>query len=196
MTETVSSPEPAAGPPPPISRRQARFQALARLRHDLDPDNGRLGPGERAELRRIDPLAGAATASAPFWRFVVNELEPRGLLGEQAGDRQLRPYLAIVQAMASLEGLLRPKARLGAAMAAANVSEARLVRLLRARGDALLRNLRSVVHQLRSQAQAVDPMDLAELILSDGRPHGETVRSKIARAYYRQSDRPSQRSEA
>lgn len=131
-------------------------------------------PGDRAALRRMDPDA----PSAVMWR-VLAQVDPELLDALGGGD--VSPWAEVLQLLATLGGLARPSGlSAGAALGAAGVSEVRLERLLRsAQGQ-----LRPLAHQLASAGVAVDPSDLALLLV--GAPDLlEGVRMKIARDYYR-----------
>ncbi|MEM9292740.1 MAG: type I-E CRISPR-associated protein Cse2/CasB [Acidobacteriota bacterium] len=146
-------------------------------------------PGELAELRRLDFRQGFTSAGPAFWRVVTQELEPQGHVSEWAQEEVLRRWMVILQGLASLDELCAEKPSLGAALAQANVSEARVTRLLTARGDALLSQVRPLAHQLRSQAQQVNWAPMAQLLFSEGRRSGDEIRQKIARDFYRQQYR-------
>lgn len=151
----------------------------------------RTSPGDLAELRRLDPRRGTVTTGGAFWRIVVGDLERYDLLDGYADKSALRRWMAILQGLAMVYDLNGEALRLGQAMARAGISEARLIRLLRASGDPLLAHVRPIAHQLRSQAQPVRWADMARLVLSDGRDHADTVRQHIASDYYRQASQQS-----
>jgi len=140
-------------------------------------------PGDLADLRRMRPENPACPA---FWKIVVGHLVPAGQVGETGPfrDESERRWAAILAGMAEMKGLHRAGRYLGTALVEADVSEARLLRLLRARDAALLDTVRVTAHQLASARVLVDWVDLAWLILSDGRSNEETVRRNIARTYY------------
>lgn len=199
--------QPERNPPPEAGEREQSY--LERLRSVVgklatkmsrELEQGGFGRGELAELRRLDADQGVSSSTLTFWRIVVGELEPHGLIGETARAETLRPWIVILRAMAELAGLHRPGIRLGEALQQAGVSEMRLVRLLRAEGPDLGEQIRPLTHQLRSAGIGVDVRDLAELVLSDatgarGRDTwSETARRRIASAYFRSetSSEPSE----
>jgi CRISPR type I-E-associated protein CasB/Cse2 len=151
-----------------------------------------LSPGDLAALRRGD--GGPA-----FYRIAVRHLEPRDLLpapGAARRDEREEQWIAILQGMAAMDGLHRPGVRLGNALAARDaarrprVSEARVLRLLAAEGEALRVVLRGVVRQLATAGQAADWTDLAELLLTDPESRrGRHVRRAVAFDYYRMADK-------
>jgi len=153
---------------------------------------GRLGAGDVAELRRLDPACAGGPA---FWKVASGPLadEFDGLEDARLDARE-RSWAAVLRSYALLGGLLRTKEPLGRAFIDAKVQELRFERLLRARGEALEDHLRRVCHQLAAAAVPCDPADLALLVLSDGRRDRETVRRQIARDYYRQLNRKENRS--
>lgn len=142
-------------------------------------------PGDVAQLRRLDHRRGHGSAGQAFWRIVVHELEERGLLGPGAGDDALKAWMALLQGLATVAELHDGRVPLGQAISQAGISEARLTRLLRARGGRLLDQIRPLAHQLRSQAQPANWVDVAQLVLSDGRPWAEEVRRRVASSFYR-----------
>jgi CRISPR type I-E-associated protein CasB/Cse2 len=151
---------------------------VGRIAYDLEQ---RLGPGDVAELRRMHPDSPVCPA---FWRILIEHLDAQLPAAEAARTEAITRWSAAIQAMAELRGLNRPGARLGSAAAAADVSELRVIRLLRASGVALLDGLRTLAHQLATAAVAVDCADLARLVLSDGRADEQAVRERIAYDYY------------
>jgi hypothetical protein len=148
---------------------------------------GRIPAGDQAALRR-EKLGPA------FWRLAVRHLEPAGLLGpegspwRQEGERR---WAAIVSNLAHAGHCHAPDRRLGAALAAADIAEARVLRLARAQGDRLLPAVRAVAHQLISGGHRADWADFADLILSDGRPWHADVRRRLCLDYYRAQARPA-----
>jgi CRISPR type I-E-associated protein CasB/Cse2 len=164
---------------------------ITAIANEMAAGNERRGipPGDLATLRR--GMGGAA-----FWRVAVRHLEPAGFLSAP-GHVELRAederrWIAILQGMATMVSLHRPRRRLGEVMAgryAAErplVAEARVQRLLAAEGRALAAVLRGVVQQLASAGQPVDWTYLADLVLCDGSSAGgERVRNSIGFEYYR-----------
>lgn len=90
-------------------------------------DEGGISSGDRAELRRMDPL-GAALPPA-LWRLLTL---PE--LATASGDRETaeRAFAIVVQAIA--EAGASSRTPIGRALAETGYAEARFVRLLRARG--------------------------------------------------------------
>lgn len=136
--------------------------------------------GSLAALRRLDP---AAPDGAAFWRLVA-EFAP-ALFDDERG---LRILAAVVRGMAIAHPFhlaLGDRRPLGVAMAEADVTEARLLRLLRVDRDELPEELRRLARLMASKGDAgrFDWTDAVWLLL--GSRNGETVRRRIARDYYR-----------
>lgn len=144
---------------------------------------GRLPAGDIAELRRLDPTD---PSSAAFWKIAGSVLEPDGWLrgGSETQTEDERRWAIILRAIAALAPLHTPGRRFGAALAEGQLSEIRFVRLLRARGEMLRRETRTVASFLASKAVRVDLAGLASLVLSEGAEWEEDVRRCIARDYY------------
>jgi CRISPR system Cascade subunit CasB len=95
-------------------------------------DEGGLSAGDRAELRRMDPL-GAALPPA-LWRLLTLPEVGTAIGFVASGDREPteRAFAIVVQAIA--EAGASSGTPLGKALAETGYAEARFVRLLRARG--------------------------------------------------------------
>jgi hypothetical protein len=108
--------------------------ALDRLMRLLvhERDDGGLSSGDRAELRRMDPLDAALPPA--LWRLLtVPEVETAiGIVA--SGDRETaeRAFAIVVQAIA--EAGASGRTPIGRVLAETRYAEARFVRLLRARG--------------------------------------------------------------
>lgn len=164
-------------------------QMMGRLAGQLRTDNGPISPGERAELRRCWQGPGRPA----FWRVAVRTLEPAGFLGRPESDAESeRNWAALLAGLAETANLHHPRTHFGQAMAKAGVSEARLLRLLRAEGETLRNTLRGIVRQLAGTGQRFDWAGPALLLLSaDKRPS----RHQIALNYYRSLARAARESE-
>jgi CRISPR system Cascade subunit CasB len=170
-TTTESHSDPSSADKPGRSERP-RARLVAALRHVLENADA----GTLAALRRADP----SSPPAAFYRVTVGLLDKH--LPED-GPRRVQDegrWAVVIAAMASALGLMRD-VRLGEALARAGVAEMRVVRLLEARDAHLADLVRTVVHQLTQKAQAFDPNDLADLVLSDN----DEPRRWIARSFYR-----------
>ncbi len=144
-----------------------------------------VSPGDLADLRRIN---SDEPASPAFWRIVTSFLGAYVPGAGTARDEEESRWASILSAMAVLEGLHLAEVPLGRALAAAGLSETRFVRLLRARGPALRKQLRELARFMAAKAAAADQADLADLVLSDGRARQGAVRRAISRAFYLHSE--------
>ncbi len=138
--------------------------------------------GLAAELRRMRP---GDVDCAAFWKVCVSHLEGEFEGSESRIAELERRWSVILVALASMAGLHRPGRRFGTALARAEVSEARVLKLLHARGDPLADAMRTSCHQLAAASEHVDLAEVARLVLSDGRKDEDLTRRRIARAYYR-----------
>lgn len=134
--------------------------------------------GDLADLRRMDPARPDAPA---FFRMLVRH-QP------DAGPAFTRRCAHLVKLLA-----LRPEAlssgALGQAMATHGVSEARVQRLLAARGDALVAQIDLVARRLSGERD-LPYRELGRLLLADDDDErAEAVRLGIARDYFRSLDR-------
>lgn len=138
----------------PVKDVRQTVAALARL---LNKD--RLGTGPLAQLRRMDPLG---TPPPVFWGLLFQEMGT-GILPA----RVERAWAVIIQAMAMMapDGH-RAKLPPGRVLAENGYPEGRFVRLLRAEGDGLAAELRTLARWSSSKALSFDWADLAELILA------------------------------
>lgn len=136
------------------------------------------------------------------WSRHLAELLPvllRGGLPEAAlqDEDLVRRWAVLVHLVAVLSGTTNDRAhddrrRTGAALHAAGYSEARLSKLLIARGDGLRDQVARLARFLRAKgAMPLDLRPLAALVLEEGRyePGAETARLNIARSYYGAADR-------
>ena len=131
--------------------------------------------------------------SEKFFRFSVALLDE--LLPEKGKWRreQENRWAVVVKLMALAlgtsprEGGLLADVPLGQALAKANVSEMRVLRLLDARNEQLAELSRHIVHQLVSKGQPFRIDDFADLLLSRGEA-AENARREIASSYYRHQD--------
>jgi CRISPR system Cascade subunit CasB len=138
-------------------------------------------PGDLAALRRLKPGDPSCLA---FWKIAAAYLESSLPGGGPRRDETENRWSVILAAMAELEGLHQPRRPLGSALAEVDYSEIRLLRLLRARDEALADAVRTMAHFLRSKTTGANQSDLAQLVLSAGRRDEEAVRRRIARNYY------------
>lgn len=164
-----------------MSERPSLSSVVGRVAHAIDRV---LPSGDVAQLRRLD----ARNPSSPaFYRLMLSTVEPNLDLRSDgpARDSADRRWAAVFQAAATLSGLHQINRRLGDALRAAGYSELRLVRLLRAQGDTLFKEIRTCAYFLSAKAEACNLADLARLLIVTDAENSESLRREIARAYYR-----------
>lgn len=161
------------------------------LGHVLGRLSGRMrhaDPGTLAELRRIVP----ENLPAAFWRLYLEAVprewrEPRGKASVVAD----RAWAAVVRGLVELGPTgLDFRRRLGVALAESSYSEARFIRLIRARGADLGDEFRVASTWLANKGVAANVTPVAEMVL--GHSCGEfAARTKpgwaahqIARDYF------------
>ena len=153
----------------------------------------RTARGDLAGLRRMNP---DSPNEAVFWQFVTEK--------GQRGERLENKWALIMQGIALMTGTADShsahdgKMPIGRALfyggdesrTSAFYSEARLNRLLVARGPMLRTLLGRMFRMMASANQPFNWREMARLILSDGHDEyqAERVRRNIARSYYRAKD--------
>ncbi len=140
---------------------------------------GLLGPGEAAELRRIDPESPSCPA---FWRVMTVWIAPEERLSP---DQETR-WAMILSGMARMKSLLPlPGPTLGKALAESGFKERRLERLLRTRDSKNLSDqVRRVAGYLASRGVPVNWIDFAYFILTSDPEKREEKNRKVAADYY------------
>jgi CRISPR system Cascade subunit CasB len=153
-----------------------RVEAFARAIRALENAERR---GDLASLRRLNTDAPDA---AVFYRIVVK-------IAPEANAAALQRYARFLQILA-----LKPAALIsgsfGAAMAAADISEARVQKLLTARGPVLAEQIRLISRRL-ANVGTLPYQQIGDLLLiedEDGE-WAESARLRIARDYWRALDR-------
>ena len=162
-------------------------QVIATISYRLNAD--RIGPGELAELRRIS----RGELPAAFWRlYLTNDVVPpewREPVGRP--DRRVDlAWAALIRAMVQMapnpHSFDRP---FGTALAESGYSEDRFVRLLRAEGENLAREVRTAgVWLARKGVSAANWVQPARLLLGQSRNRGiqtEFTIHQLARDYFR-----------
>ena len=130
-------------------------------------EEGGLGPGDKAELRRYRggplPLAFWRIAARPEAAALIDDLARGGRRekAEQALATILKA-MAVMGPLAIAEGRQEP----GAALAASGYSEGRFVRLLRARGPNLAREIEIAARWCAVKGQPIAWRSLARLVLA------------------------------
>ncbi len=141
-----------------------------------------MSPGDRAQLRRLRP---GEVYPPPFWRLAAGPLAPEFEgLGQVTLEAREQAWALVAAAMARTGMPFNSKQRLGKALAEANVSELRVLRLLRAESAQLPAQAHSITQLLASKGQPIHWIDFARLILSTGRSDHERARQQIARDYF------------
>lgn len=132
-----------------------------------------------AALRRLDP---DAAGDGPFWKLLFDHLP-----GEPS-DRDERIWAAVIRGMAIMVPYHRPtegdRGGMGAALAEAEVSELRFLRLLRTGADGLPEELRRLARLMASKGVGFDWTDAWWLMATADRDGADATRRRLARAYY------------
>ncbi len=170
-------------PNPEIEKHESPLRKALGLIRALAADGARketLSTGELAQLRRFDGGVGQPA----LWRVLAyafpNELHENWL------KERLPDWACALAAFAELpqEPTGRPMA-LGEALGAAEFSEMRLLRLLRAPAPGLHREIRGAAHFLAQKGASVDPMQLGLLVVGERGKKASDLRRSIAQSYYR-----------
>ena len=173
----------------PLGFRQELGRTLGHLAAQLAPE--RIGPGALAEIRRM------TTSSPPpaFWRLYLSVV-PSSLRDTETfpNDGRVIAWARLIRAMAESGGPASgPLPRFGAALARTGYSEARFVRLSRAAGDELGRELRLAARWLATKGSRAAWRLPAQLLL--GRPatglpvDAEIAARQLASDYFREQAR-------
>lgn len=162
-------------------------QSVAALAWKLTRE--RQGTGGMAQLRRMDPLG---VPPPIFWKLLAEEFgtDPLPQKREQA-------WAIIIQAMAVMApsgpggslppGGHRPKSPPGQVLFDAGYPETRFIRLLRAEGEGLATEIRTLARWSASKALAFDWAELAELVLARASRNpdwAERQAIRLARSYF------------
>jgi len=185
MSNTTTEGVSLAGDTNETENRASIASVVGRLVHAI---NELLPPGDVAELRRLD----IHDPSSPvFFKLLIVSVEPHVALptAGEPRDRAEQRWAAVLRGLAAMKDLHRPGRPLGKALAEAGLSELRLVRLLRVRGDTLFDEVRACVNYLASKNEGCNLTDVAKLVLLTDPQRAERHRRSIARAYYRQQSR-------
>jgi CRISPR type I-E-associated protein CasB/Cse2 len=140
-------------------------------------------PGRLAELRRLDP---DAPQGAAFWTLLLDHAP--GAVGDVRAEQA---WAAVLRGMALMVPHHRPADRadgrgtLGEALAVADVSEPRFLRLLRVGGGELPGELRRLARLMAAKGAGFDWTDAWWLLRTAGGAGAEATRRRLARDYYR-----------
>ena len=140
-----------------------------------------LSNGDLAQLRRASP---EAPYTPTLWKVLLTYVPPSWTGGPKQDEKERR-WAALLQGMAMTAGLHIPNARLGRALVQAGWSELRFVRLMQARGDVLVKEVRRLASFLSSKSQTIDWSDIAQLLFNQEGEWAEHHRRRIARDYYK-----------
>jgi hypothetical protein len=161
--------------PTPASREADPVELFANEVRALEAAERR---GDLAELRRMDPDHPDAPA---FFRMLVRHRP-------DAGPDLARRCARVIRILA-----LRPEAlvpgSLGQAMAEHGISEARVQKLLSARGDALSAQVALIARRLAAEGTLPYRALGRLLLIRDDDEAAECIRLEIARDYFRALDR-------
>jgi len=156
----------------PDWRRAVRDMAWRMAREDYEP-------GDLARLRRLDP---DLPEGAPFWWLVARHA-PAAFEDERAASALaiVLQGMAIMHPFHVVQGERRT---LGQALAASDVNEMRLLRLLRLRRADMPEEVRRLARLMASRGEdgRFDWADIFDLVYWRD---GEKTRRRIARDYYR-----------
>ena len=146
--------------------------------------SGRLGPAERAELRRVNPKA---LPPASYWHALARLIEPRHSApeGEPARAAWEQRWATVLAGMAIVEHA--PDLAPGQALAETGFHELRLRRLLRATGDRLADELLSAARFLGAKGARLNWREAARLVHYDPQDlpdWADQIRRRIARDYF------------
>lgn len=164
----------------PQSTWQTLSKKVGRIARMMQPDDGSLGTGELAELRRI-------SLERPFtpalWKILISQELESPLTALRQTDWERR-WAAQLMGMAYTAGFHDYNRPLGVALAESGWSELRFVQLMRAEEETLEVNLRRMAQYLASKSTQADWSDVLALLLYQEGETGENVRIDIARNYY------------
>lgn len=149
----------------------------------------RQGTGGMAQLRRMDPLG---IPPPIFWKLLTDEFG-----AEPLPDNQEQAWAIIIQSMAMMApsspssslpaGGHRPKVPPGRVLADEGYPEGRFIRLLRAEGEGLATEIRTLARWSAAKALAFDWADLAALVLARASRNpdwAEAQAIRLARPYF------------
>jgi CRISPR system Cascade subunit CasB len=134
-----------------------------------------LGTGEVADLRRLRPEDPASPA---FWKVMAEYWDL------PFDDEDARRRASLLSGLARTKGLFDFHTSIGKALALAEYSELRFVRLLRAEGKGLYKEIELMAEFLNSKGQKSNWAQIAELLFTKDDEKAESLRRRIARDYY------------
>lgn len=133
-------------------------------------------PGDLAALRR---LRAPHTDALVLWRYLTQwGINPQD-------DDEVRAWTEAIALLAGAHEVHSKAPHIGSTMQAADVSETRLLRLLRSEGEAYADHARSVLHLISSKGKTGDLSPLVQLRFRLDDAHRESIRRHIASNFYR-----------
>lgn len=139
-----------------------------------------LSTGDLAQLRRVSPREPYTPA---LWKMLLTYVPESWTKGPKQDEKELR-WSALLMGMAMTTELHDPNTPLGRALVEAGWSELRFVRLMQARGDDLIKDVRRLASFLASKSQPADWSDVAQVLFNQEGEWAERHRRRIARNYY------------
>jgi len=166
---TITRPKEAGEAPPTLGSTIGSIAAAMR--------DGALGPGDLAELRRLDVEAPDRPA---FWKTLAWISK-----GEALPSEQETGWAIVLSSMARMAPFHhKPGNAVGRVLGEAGVKEGRLMRLLRSHGPTFHDTVRRTCGLLAAHGLSIDWAELAALVLTRHPEKSESLRRKIARDYY------------
>ncbi len=189
MSETVGiHTRKFTGNPEPV--RSSIASVVGRVTYSIDNN---MSPGDVAELRR---LTTSDPASPAFFKLMASTVDPDQKLppGGHIRDEIERKWAVFFQVAAMMRQLHSQDVSLGYALSSAGYSELRFVRLLRARGSLLYREVHTCAHFLAAKVQPCNLVYIARLIMVFDKDSAESIRRAIARNFYQNETRSKKES--
>ena len=134
-----------------------------------------LGNGEVADLRRMRPNDPACPA---FWKIMAEYWDMH------FNDEEAMLRACLLSGLARTKNLHSFHISLGNALAIAEYSDLRFVRLLRAEGKTLFKEIELMADFLNSKTQPANWTEVAELLFTRELEKTESLKRRIARNYY------------
>lgn len=167
-------------PPTGIKTYRELDKTVGKIATMVLPDQGILGTGELAELRRISPNYPFTSA---LWRVLLSLELDTTIFGSRQTDYE-RKWATLLMGMAICSGLHDYHTPLGKALADSGWSELRFAQLMKARGKNLEILIRRLSQYLASKNQKSDWADVRKLLFYQDGEWAEEQRIRISRAYY------------
>ena len=172
----------ATSPPDTTTSSRDLYATTGKIASFISRDEygeGGISKGALAQLRRISPDEPYTPA---LWKVLLKYVPDHDKLSAE----KERQWAILLMAMGNCAGLHDPSTKFGKALAQAGWSELRFVRLMEARGDNLIKELRRLSQFLASKNQEANWTDAAYLLFVQNGEKAQDIRQNIARAYYRQ----------